>query len=170
MKHFLENICTPAWNEEQDAGRTIKEATESLIKEYPAHENNIRLFYDRWEEMLGGEIEGTVEIFKKLKESKKYKMYALTNWSAETFPIALQRFELLHWFDGVVVSGTEKMRKPFVEFYNILFDRYNVAPAEAVFIDDNLRNVEAAQKMGIDSIRFFHPEQLASELKAREIL
>ncbi|HEX8459794.1 MAG TPA: HAD family phosphatase [Segetibacter sp.] len=170
MKHFLENICTPAWNEEQDAGRTIKEATESLIKEYPEHENNIRLFYDRWEEMLGGEIEGTVEIFKKLKESKKYKMYALTNWSAETFPIALQRFELLHWFDGVVVSGTEKMRKPFVEFYNILLDRYNVAPAEAVFIDDNLRNVEAAQKMGIDSIRFLHPEQLAAELKAREIL
>ncbi|WP_018615444.1 HAD family hydrolase [Segetibacter koreensis] len=168
MKNFLERICTPEWNEEQDAGRTLKEATETLIKEYPEHEENIRVYYDRWEEMLGGVIEGTVEIFRKLKDKSEYKLYALTNWSAETFPIALQRYEFLNWFDGVVVSGTEKIRKPFPEFYQLLLDRYNVKAEEALFIDDNLRNVNAARQIGLDAIRFTTPQQLAEELLARD--
>src|SRR3954468_9379148 len=88
MKDFLGKVCTPEWNEEQDAGRTLKEATKVLIDGFPAHEENIRAYYDRWDEMLGGFIEGSVEIFRQLKESKKFKIYALTNWSAETFPIA----------------------------------------------------------------------------------
>jgi len=169
MKHFLEKICTPEWNEEQDAGRTLQEATETLIKEYPEHEENIRKYYGRWDEMLGGAMEGTVEIFRKLKESRKFKIYALTNWSAETFPIALQRYEFLNWFDGVVVSGTEKKRKPFPEFYQILLDRYEVKREDALFIDDNLRNVDAAKEVGIDTIRFTTPENLIGELQARGI-
>jgi len=133
MKHFLEKVCTPEWNEEQDAGRTLAEAIDFLLKEYPEHEENIRLYYNRWEEMLAGAIEGTVKIFEKLKETKKFKIYALTNWSAETFPIALEKYQFLGWFDGVVVSGTEKKRKPFPEFYQILLDRYNVKAEEAIF-------------------------------------
>jgi 2-haloacid dehalogenase len=169
IDHFLDKVCTPEWNEEQDAGRTIKEATDSLVKEYPHYEEKIRAYYDRWEEMLGGVIEGTVEIFRQLKESKKFKIYALTNWSAETFPIALQRYEFLSWFDGVVVSGTEKKRKPFPEFYRILLDRYHVKAEEALFIDDNLRNADAAEKIGIDTIRFINPDQLIEELHVRGI-
>lgn len=169
MEHFLENVCTPDWNEEQDGGRTIKEATETLIKEHPEHEQNIRLYYDRWEEMLGGVIEGTVEVLRKLKESEKFEIYALTNWSEETFPIALQRYEFLHWFDGIVVSGTEKKRKPFPDFYHVLLDRYNVKAEEALFIDDNLRNVNAAKQIGVDSIHFANPDQLIEELQARGI-
>lgn len=169
MKHFLKKVCTPEWNEDQDAGRTLKEATESLIQQYPEHEENIRLYYGRWNEMLGGAIKGTVEIFRKLKDSKKFKIYALTNWSAETFPIAFQQYEFLGWFDGAVVSGTEKKRKPFPEFYKILLDRYNVKAEEALFIDDNLRNVNAAKQVGIDTIRFTSPEQLEQELLARGI-
>jgi 2-haloacid dehalogenase len=134
MRNFLSKVCTPDWNEEQDAGRTLHEATETLVREYPSHEEQIRAFYNRWEEMLGGAIDGTVEIFKELKNSNKYKIYALTNWSAETFPIAVQRFDFLNWFDGIVVSGTEKMRKPFPQFYHILLDRYNVNPREAVLL------------------------------------
>ena len=114
--------------------------------------------------MLGGPIEGTVEIFKKLRETGKYKFYALTNWSAETFGIAKERYELLSWFDGLVVSGEEKMRKPFPEFYKILLDRYDVNPSEALFIDDNLRNIKAAGKLGIPSIHFTTPEVLRTEL------
>lgn len=170
MKHFLTSVCTPDWNEEQDAGRSLHDATEILVKEFPDHEENIRCFYGRWEEMLGGAIEGTVDIFKKLKESKRYKIYALTNWSAETFPIAQQHYDFLNWFDGVVVSGTEKMRKPVPEFYNLLLQRYNVKPEEAIFIDDNLRNVEAARKVGITSIHFASPEQLSNELQANGVV
>ena len=170
MLHFLENICTPAWNEEQDGGRTIKEATDLLVAQHPEHEAFIRAFYGRWEEMLGGAIDGTVEIFEELKAQKKYKFYALTNWSSETFPIALERFEFLKWFDGLVVSGDEKDRKPFPSFYQLLLDRYQVKPEEAIFIDDNLRNIHAAEKIGIDSIHFQSPEQLRAELEKRGVL
>lgn len=170
MENFLSNVCTSDWNEEQDAGRTIKEATETLVQEHPEHEENIRAFYGRWEEMLGGAIAGTVEIFRKLKESGQFKIYALTNWSAETFPIAQDKYDFLGWFDGVVVSGTERNRKPFAKFYQILLDRYSVKPAEALFIDDNLRNVKAAKELGIDSICFTDPEALLEELKSRGII
>jgi 2-haloacid dehalogenase len=170
MKDFLANICTSEWNEEQDAGRSLQEGTDLLVAQYPKHEANIRAFYSRWVEMLGEPLHGTVEIFKQLKASGKYKIYALTNWSAETFPIALKRFDFLGWFDGVVVSGTEKMRKPTPAFYQLLLDRYNVKADEALFIDDNHRNILAAEKMGIRSIHFTSSEALAEELKRFEVL
>ncbi|WP_423148278.1 HAD family hydrolase [Rubrolithibacter danxiaensis] len=164
MNEFLGTICTPDWNEEQDAGRSLKEATEFLIEKYPDHEINIRAYYDRWEEMLGGVFEGTVEILKKLKESGKYKLYGLTNWSHETFPVAQSRYEFLHWFDGIVVSGTEKSRKPFPEFYQLIIDRYSIVPANSIFIDDNQRNLEGAEKMGINTIHFISSEKLKAAL------
>jgi 2-haloacid dehalogenase len=170
MEEFLQTVCTSDWNEEQDAGRTLQGATEILVKEHPQHEENIRLYYDRWEEMLAGPIQGTVEIFRRLKASKQYRLYALTNWSAETFPKAWRLYDFLHWFDGVVVSGTEKMRKPSAEFYKILLDRYNVKPGEALFIDDNKRNTDAAQQIGIDSIVFTSPQQLEAALKKRDLI
>ena len=170
IERFLAEVCTSDWNEEQDAGRTLQEATDHLIKNYPDKEEYIRAYYSRWEEMLGGVFEGTVEILRELIESKKYKVLGLTNWSAETFPIAQRKYDFLNWFDGIVVSGTEKCRKPFPEFYQILLDRYEVNPAEAVFIDDNIRNVKAADEMGIEGIHFLSPEQLRTTLREKGIL
>ncbi|HVF96639.1 MAG TPA: HAD family phosphatase [Flavisolibacter sp.] len=168
--HFFANVCTAEWNEEQDAGRTIKEANEVLVAKHPEWKNHIEAYYGRWEEMLGGPIEETVNIFRQLKESGRYKFYALTNWSAELFPIALQRYDFLHWFDGRLVSGEEKMRKPFPEFYQLLLDRFHINKEEAVFIDDNLRNAEAAEKFGIKTIRFLNPAQLQKDLQDMGIL
>jgi 2-haloacid dehalogenase len=165
MKDFLANICTSHWNEEQDAGRSIKEGTEALIKQFPEHEANIRAYYDRWDEMLNGPIEGTLQIFTQLKQSGKYKLYALTNWSTETWPIALSKYDFLNWFDGIVVSGHEGIRKPAPEFYKLLLDRYDINPDEALFIDNNLRNVIAAKAMGIESIHFTSAVTLQEELK-----
>lgn len=162
---FFQHVCTPDWNENQDAGYPIAKATEEKMIEFPEWEKPIKDFYGRWVEMLGKQIQGTVDIFKKLKENKNLKFYALTNWSAETFPIALERFEFLHWFDGRVVSGEEKMRKPFPEFYQLLLDRYTINPEEALFIDDNLRNVKAAEDLGIKSIHFQEPSGLDLELR-----
>ena len=170
MKDFLSNICSPDWNEEQDAGRTLQEGTELLVKQHPGQEDNIRAFYGRWTEMLGDAIQGTVDIFKQLKDSGRYKIYALTNWSAETFPIAVEKFDFLNWFDGVVVSGTERMRKPAPEFYQLLLNRYNARADESLFIDDNYRNVVAAENLGIQSIHFISPEQLKTELQKRGVL
>jgi 2-haloacid dehalogenase len=169
-KEFFDTICTSDWNEQQDAGRPLKEATEELVEKHPEWKEYIEAYYGRWEEMLGGPIHDTVEIFRQIKASGKYKLYALTNWSAELFPIALERYEFLHWFDGRVVSGEEKMRKPFPEFYKVLLDRFGVLPHETLFIDDNLRNIKAAEELGIRSIRFENPEQLKKELLVLKVI
>ena len=167
---FLNHICTMDWNEQQDEGRSIVEATMELIVKFPGWEQPIRDYYGRWTEMLGGPIPESVEIFRQLKASGKYKIYALTNWQAGLFDIALVRYNFLHWFDGRVVSGEEKMRKPFPEFYQLLLNRYNVKAEEALFIDDNLRNIKAAQALGITSIHFQLPAQLKIELANLAIL
>ena len=169
-RHFFENICTSEWNEEQDAGRSLKEATELLIARHPGWKEHIEAYYGEWTSMLGGPIQESVEILRQMKADGRYKLYALTNWSGELFPIALERYDFLHWFDGRVVSGDEKMRKPEQRFYQLLLDRYNLQPSETLFIDDNLRNVQAAEAMGIQSIQFKSAQQLTNELKKREVL
>lgn len=169
-KQFFAEICTSAWNEEQDAGRSLKEATQLLIDQHPEWQEYIEAYYGRWEEMLGGPIQETVEIFRQLKEKDKYKFYALTNWSAELFPIALNKYDFLHWFDGRLVSGEEKIRKPFPEIYQLIVDRFDINKEKAVFIDDNKRNAEAAEAFGIPTIRYENPAQLREELKKRKIL
>lgn len=170
MRWFFDNICTPDWNEEQDAGRSLKEATEMLVTQFPEHEANIRAYYDRWEEMLGGPISGTVEILRKLKYETPSKLYALTNWSHETFPVALQKYDFLHWFDGRLVSGEEKTRKPFPEIYELLVKRFNIDPEKAIYIDDNPRNLPPAEQIGFRPIHFRSPQQLQEELNKYEII
>ncbi|WP_143307014.1 HAD family hydrolase [Chitinophaga vietnamensis] len=170
MEYFLSNICTSEWNEEQDAGRSLQDGTELLVSQHPAHEANIRAYYGRWKEMLNGEISGTVALLESLKKSGKYQLYALTNWSNETFPLALVQYPFMQWFDGIVVSGREKQRKPSPSFYHLLLDRYHVKAAEALFIDDNPRNVKAAEALGINSILFTDPVQLQHALSDKNIL
>ncbi len=164
MKWFYDNICTPHWNEEQDAGRSIKEGTQLLVDQFPEHEKNIRAFYDRWEEMLGGPLHDTVSLFRKIKDGNKYLTYALTNWSAETFPVALARYDFLHWFNGRLVSGEEKTRKPYPDIYEKLVQRFNIAPEQAVYIDDNVRNLHPAADMGFATIHFQSAQQLENAL------
>ena len=168
--HFFQHICTPDWNEKQDAGRPLKEATEELVARFPDWKTYIEAYYGRWEEMLGGPIQESVEIFRQLKETGRYRFYALTNWSAELFPIALERYEFLHWFDARVVSGEEKTRKPFPEFYQLIIQRFQLNPGETLFIDDNLRNAKAAEEHGLVTIRFESPAQLKKSLYEMKIL
>lgn len=165
MEDFLRHVTTSDWNEEQDAGRPIAEATSLLIKQHPEKEELIRAFYDRWTEMLGGPISGTVDILRQIKIEQQYDLFALTNWSAETWPIALERFDFLGWFQGVLVSGEEKMRKPAPAFYRLLETRFPLQLTSSLFIDDNLRNVKAARALGLRSIHFESPEQLTAALQ-----
>lgn len=164
-RFFFENICTHDWNVEQDAGRPLAEATELLVNEYPEWESEIRAYYGRWEEMLGGPIHETVDLLRELRERADHRLLALTNWSGETFPVALSKYDFLHWFEGIVVSGDEKTRKPFADIYEILLDRYEVTPEEAVFIDDSLKNVEGAEAVGINGIHFQGVAQLRETLQ-----
>jgi len=165
-RRFLNEVCTMDWNEEQDAGRPLREGTQHLIGKFPEQETQIRAYYDRWEEMLGGAIRGTVEILRHCKFDAGMKLYALTNWSAETFPLALARYDFLHWFDGRLVSGEEKIRKPSPDFYQLLIHRYHIRPENAVYVDDNFRNLAPAAALGFHTIHFRSPEQLRLELSA----
>ena len=170
LKEFYEKVCTFEWNENQDAGYSIEKATKDRIKIFPEYEDQIRMYYGRWEEMIGGEITEVVRILKNIVSENKFRVLALTNWSAETFPIALKKFDFLHLFEGIVVSGTEKTRKPFSDIYKIILNRYNLIASESIFIDDNIRNIKAADKFGIKTIHFKNPLQLKSDLKINGII
>ena len=170
MEYFLANICTSDWNEQQDAGRTLQEATDILVAQFPDYTPQIKAFYGRWTEMLDGHIQGTVDILTKLYQDKRYKLYALTNWSAETFPIAQGLFPFLQYFEGTVVSGEEMMKKPDPRIYQILHTRYNITLERAIFTDDSLRNIQAAAKEGLQTIHFQNSEQLAADLRKMGIV
>ena len=168
MNHFLENICTPEWNIQQDAGRPLKEATELLQKEYPEYKELIGYYYGRWDEMLGGVIKDSERVLKLLKP--KYPVYGLTNWSAETITIAYERYDFFKLLDGIVVSGDEKLIKPDPMLYQILLDRYNLKADESLFIDDNKNNIETAKEMGFHTIHFTPDLELENTLIEMGIL
>ena len=170
MNYFLDNVATMDWNEQQDAGRLWSVATDILVRQHPAFEPEIRAYFDRWTEMLDGAIEGTVEILKEIHESKRYRLYALTNWSDELFHHAIERFEFLELFEGIVVSGREFMKKPDLRIYHLTLNRYNIKAETAVFIDDSQRNIDAAKQLNIHGIHFKSPEQLRKDLELMDIL
>lgn len=165
MQWFFDHICTHDWNENQDAGYPLAKATEERVALFPEHEDLIRMFYGRWVDMLGEAIFETVDILDRLIALKKYKIVALTNWSHETFPIALERFDFLQWFEGIVVSGEERTRKPFREIYEITLNRFDIKAEHTIFIDDNLRNIEAANALGIQGVHFKNPKKLIQQLQ-----
>ena len=170
LASFYREICTMDWNENQDAGYPLKKATEERIALFPQYEDWIRMYYGRWEEMLGESIQGTVDLLKQCVDSPALKVVALTNWSAETFPIALKKFDFLQWFEGIVVSGEEMTRKPFPDIYQTTLKRFDLKPEQSLFIDDNKRNIEAAKALGIHCIHFSSPQQLEKELKKLNVL
>ena len=170
LKVFYEKVCTFEWNENQDAGYPIDRATEDRVSLFPEYEDQIRMYYGRWEEMIGGEIKEVVSILKNIVKENKFRVLALTNWSAETFPIALKKFNFLHLFEGIVVSGTERTRNPFSDIYEIILNRYNLNACESIFIDDNIRNIEAANQFGMKTIHFENYKQLESDLKVHGVI
>lgn len=168
MNHFLENVCTPEWNMQQDAGRSLAEATKLLQQEHPEYKDLIELYYGRWEEMLGGDIQENVRILKELKQ--KFPIYGLTNWSSETINIAYDRYDFFEHIDGIVVSGDEKLIKPDPRLYEILLDRFNIKANESLFIDDNAQNIDTAQNMGFHTIHYTPNTDLEKEVKAMGLL
>lgn len=169
MEWFLANVCTNDWNLRHDAGVSFKENAQQLIKQYPQYSRQIEQYYLGWPQMLRGEIPGTHAIVNELKAAG-VKMYGLTNWSAETFPVAFKRFEVLRQMDGIVVSGEEKCVKPGAEIFNRLLTRFDLKAEECVFVDDNAANIVAAQALGFDGILFQSAEQLQRQLTKRGLL
>lgn len=169
MEAFLATVCTQEWNEEQDSGRSWDEAVAVLCRTHPRHRDLIAAYHYRWEEMLGGEISGTVDILAELR-ARQMPLYALTNWSAEKFPIARDRFPFLAWFRAIVVSGEIAMRKPEPRIFRHLLARHGLEAERTLFIDDSARNVTAARAEGMQAVQFTSPEALRAQLTARGLV
>ena len=169
METFLAEVATPEWNARQDEGRTWAAAVEMLASEHPEHRDLIAAYWHRWHEMLGGAIGPTVEILDELRGSG-VRLLALTNWSAETFPVARERYHFLEWFDGIVVSGDLKIAKPDPRIFRHLVDHYGLEPSATVFIDDSAANVSAAAALGLTALRFEGAATLRRDLAALGLL
>ncbi|MFZ0299176.1 MAG: HAD family phosphatase [Candidatus Sulfotelmatobacter sp.] len=164
MEHFLSTVCTPSWNAQQDAGRTLAEACALLTSMHPDKSPLIDAWRHRYDEMLGGPIHGTVDILSELY-SREVPLYALSNWSAETYPTALKRFDFLKWFRGVLLSGEVRLLKPDPRFYEVFFRTFSINPSHAIYIDDLQPNVETATALGMHGILFTDPQALRKELQ-----
>lgn len=168
MNFFLDNVCRYDWNLLQDAGRSVSEATLILQREHPKYSKEIAYYYGRWEEMLGGTIDENVKLIEPLK--KRYKLYGLTNWSAETLPIAMKKYNFFKDLDGIVVSGDEKIIKPDPKIYEVLLNRYSIDAESSLFIDDNADNILTAKEMGFKTVHFTDKVNLEQLLESKQIL
>jgi 2-haloacid dehalogenase len=169
MEDFLARVCTSAWNIRQDEGRSFEEGTSLLAANHPDKRALIEAWLERFDEMMLGPIEGTLEILGELR-ARGTPLYALTNWSAETYPLAERRFEFLRWFEGIVVSGRLKIVKPDRRIYQHLLTAYGLAPEHTLFIDDAPHNVTGAQVVGMQALHFTTPAALREALVARGLL
>jgi 2-haloacid dehalogenase len=169
MERFLAEVTTQAWNLEQDRGRPFAEAIAELSREHPDRAELIDAFWSRWPEMLGEPHHETVDVLADLRATG-IRLLALTNWSAETFPLAIPRYPFLAWFEAVIVSGEVGMVKPDPAIFRILIDRHGLEPARTVLIDDSIANVEAAGALGFRALRFTDAAALRRDLSAMGLL
>jgi 2-haloacid dehalogenase len=169
MEEFLRTVCTGTWNEKQDCGRTIAEAEAELLATYPQHEALIRAYYREFDRMLAGPIEGTVAILEELHR-RGTPLYALTNWSRETFHHARRRFDFLNRFRGIVVSGELGMMKPDARIFRHLTQTHGLEPSDCVFIDDVPKNVAGARAAGFHAVQFVGPDALRESLQEFRLL
>ncbi|MBB5189666.1 2-haloacid dehalogenase [Silvimonas terrae] len=168
-KHFLGHVCNGAWRLRQDAGQSLQDGTEELAASHPQYELLIRLFYQRWPDMLKGTLADGMAIFDGLRAAG-IPVYALTNWAAETWPYALTHYPFLQGFRRIVVSGQEGMAKPALPLYQLTHERIamdlrDITPQEIAFIDDTRINAEAATRFGWQGIHHTAAAQTAQHLR-----
>jgi 2-haloacid dehalogenase len=169
MEWFLANVCNAEWNAAQDRGRPFAEGVAEATARFPEHRDLIRAYHERWEETLGGPIDATVNLLAEL-DARGTPLYALTNWSAETWPVALERFSFLRRFDGILVSGEVGVVKPDPAIFALLVRRFGLEPARTLLVDDSPRNVDAARACGFRAVRFTSPAGLRVELSELGLL
>ncbi|HEX6141117.1 MAG TPA: HAD family phosphatase [Geminicoccaceae bacterium] len=169
MEWFLAEVCNDAWNLEQDAGRPFGQAVEEAARRHPDWRPMIEAYWTRWDEMVAGAYDEAVAVLADLRE-RNVELHALTNWSAETFPVAKRRFDFLGWFESILVSGEEGLVKPDLRIFYLWGSRTGRRPEHCVYIDDSRPNVVAAEKVGFDAIHHRTGETLRGALVERGLL
>ncbi len=163
MEAFLTEVDFAKWNALQDGGRPFAEGVAELSRRFPHRAELIRAYRRDWERSVIGPIEGTVDILRTLKRAG-YPLFALSNWSAETFPIAKRQYEFLKLFDYILISGDVKVTKPDPRIFELMRRRTERPPSGSLLIDDSPANIAAAAKFGFRTLLFRDPGQLECEL------
>jgi len=165
LGNIIPDFNDAVYREHWDEAYTILRSTNN----FPEFEHLIKAYYGSWKKMLHGAFTANVRILRKLID-REFRMLALTNWSNETFPIALELYEFLHWFEGILISGKEKLKKPDPAIFNLLVRRYHLIPGQTLFIDDNQNNISSAARLGFDTVLFTDTAQLVFQLESRGIV
>jgi len=165
MEQFLAEVCTPEWNARLDAGHPFADAVAELVAAHPDRAPLIEAYHRRWLEMLGNAVPGTVEIVRELRAAGM-RTYALSNWSAETFPLTRGRFPFLDEMDGILISGEAGVAKPDPAIFGEFLRRFDLVAGQTVFIDDWDRNIATARELGLVAIQFTDAAALRTELRA----
>jgi len=168
MEYFLSEVWSPQWNMKHDAGYSFSEITHELQELHPKYRNEIEMYQQNWQKMIKGEISENTELLNTLKS--KYRLFGLTNWSAEAFPVIYPKYEFFKVFEGIVVSGEEKLVKPGKEIYQLLLNRYDLLETESLFIDDSLKNIETANELGFSTIHINGTQNLKELLISMGII
>lgn len=166
LDYFLSEVVTLEWHSEHDRGRSFAEGVAILSAKFPEYADWIQAFDDRWEETIGGLIPGVVSILEKLVENG-VKVVALTNFSAEKWPLFCRTYDFTDHFEGVVVSGQEGLIKPDPRIFDLTIDRYNLVAEETYFIDDRIDNVRAAEACGMVGHQFTDAATLKADMLAK---
>lgn len=162
-ERFLDEICTLEWHRHHDVGRPFAEGVADLVARHPEHRDLIEAWEARFDEMFVGDHPDTVEVLAEVVALGE-PVYALTNWSADGWPDALERFDFLGWFDDIIVSGLEHVAKPDRAIYDLLVERHGLDRSRTVFIDDWDRNVAGARAAGLQALQFTSAAQLRADL------
>ena len=164
MEYFLTEICNDEWNIQQDAGREIKEAENYIISKFPKYKKQIKMYYKNHRKMINKTFDLSIQILEELK-NLNYSCYALSNWSAETFEGMDTDYPFLNNFEGILISGQEKLAKPDPEIYKLAIDRFDLNPPNCVFIDDRLENIQTAQKLSFKVIHLTDPNTIRIKIE-----
>jgi 2-haloacid dehalogenase len=169
MERFLEEICTLEWHQAHDRGKPFEVSCAELAARHPDYAEQIHAWGRRSEDMIAGPIDDVVELLRRLKAGG-VPCYALTNMETETYPLRVERYPFMRWFDGAVVSGFEGVVKPEREIFERLLERFNLTPERTLFADDSQRNVDAAGELGIQAVLYRSPEQFEQVLSEAGLL
>jgi putative hydrolase of the HAD superfamily len=154
-----------AWIDLDQGIITTEEAKEEYVKAAPEYREYVERIYPEMDKMLV-QFDYTIPWIKELKE-RGYRIYILSNWSKPAYDACQDKaLNFLSLVDGVVFSYKEFVIKPDKKIYDIICSRYDINPAEAVFLDDNEDNIISAREFGLNAIQFQSYEQGRRELEA----
>ncbi len=163
VQDFFKEIDYFERNYEMDKGIPLEQARKEMIAAFPHYADVFNAYFDRWIESIGGEIAGTTRLLRQLHKIG-IPLYSITNFHQDFFEITCKHYDFLKLFNGIVVSGTEGIRKPDQEIYQLLLDRYDLRPERLIFIDDKPENVETSEKLGFHGHVFESAEGLRDRL------